>query len=133
MSIDKLENVASSQFVFGILFIFFLLWFLKRYSDEKELQRVADEARDKYMMDLHRTREESLQEMMLEARKDSLAREAELTGNMRKMVDQQERIGDTLKEISAGLTDLEKKLDSNVLEIWKVMAQNGAPKQGGTS
>lgn len=132
MSLGEIERIANSEVVFGLLFVIFLFWYLRKSSKEKETQRIADESRDRYMMDLHREREDTLKEMLAENRSDALSREAELSSSMRKMVDQQERIGDTLKEVSYGLTELEKKVDTNVLEIWKVMAQGGnaPPKEG---
>lgn len=150
MPIAQIKDVATSEVVFAILFIAFLVWYLKKSSDDSKAQREADQLRDKeqreanqirdkeqreadqardaYMMTLHKEREDALKLMLIEQRTDSLTREADLSLNLRRMVDQQERIGDTLKEVSGGLMDLEKKVDNNIMEIWKVMAQ-GHPQQ----
>lgn len=128
MSIKDVQEIAGSEVVFGILFILFFFWFLRKTNFEKKEQRQADIVRDKYVQDLHKEREDTLINMMSETRKDTLAREAELSINMRKMVDQQERIGDTLKDVSAGMSELENKVDTNIIEIWKVMA-GGTYKQ----
>lgn len=154
MPIEQIKEVATSEVVFAILFIFFLVFYLKKSSDDSKAQReadqirdkeqreanqirdkeqrVADQARDAYMMTLHKEREDALKHMLQEQRLDSLAREADLSVSVRRMVDQQERIGDTLKEVSGGLIELEKKVDSNIMEIWKVMAQ-GQPIQVNTT
>jgi hypothetical protein len=153
MPIEQIKDVATSEVVFAILFIAFLVWYLKKSSDDSKAQREADQLRDKdqreanqvrdkeqreadqardaYMMTLHKEREDALKHMLQEQRLDSLAREADLSVNLRRMVDQQERIGDTLKEVSGGLVELEKKVDNNIMEIWKVMAQ-GHPIQVNT-
>lgn len=128
LPVEDLQALASSEVVFGILFILFFVWFLRRNAVEKAEQRQAEIVRDQYVQGLHKEREDTLKTMMAETRLDTLARELELSTNMRKMVDQQERIGDTLKEVSGGLTELEKKVDNNALEVWKVLAQGGLPK-----
>jgi hypothetical protein len=150
MPLEQIQKIATSEVVFAILFIAFLVWYLKKSSDDSKAQREADQLRDKeqreanqlrdkeqreadqardaYMMTLHKEREDALKLMLMEQRADSLAREADLSTNVRRMVDQQERIGDTLKEVSGGLIDLEKKVDNNIMEIWKVMAQAHPPQ-----
>lgn len=145
-AMDEIQQIATSEVVFAILFITFLVFYLKKSSDDSKAQREADQLRDKeqrevnqtrdkeqresdqirdtYMMTLHKEREDALKIMLADQRNDSLSREADLSTNLRLMVDQQERIGDTLKEVSGGLLDLEKKVDTNMMEVWKAMAQS---------
>lgn len=122
MTLEQIEHIAKSEVMFAILLIAFMVWYLRRSSKEKEDMQKQAEEHERYMIDLHTKREDLLTNMLAETRADAKVREDELIANMRKMVDQQERIGDTLKEVSAGLVELEKKVDNNVLEIWRVMA-----------
>lgn len=125
MEIADIQKLAGSEVVFATLFILFLVWYLRKTNEEKADQRAADSAREQYMNELHASREKTLQSMLEQQRDDSIAREAMLGEQMSKMADQQERIGDTLKEVSGGLVELEKKVDNNVMEIWKTMAAKG--------
>lgn len=129
MTLDQMERIAGSEVVFAILFILFFVWFLKRYNHENKLQReeareqrALDIARDRESVRIHKEREDALTSMLEKQRIDGLAREAELVKHLSKTVEQQENISITLQEVSTGLSELEKKVDTNILEIWRAMA-----------
>lgn len=124
-------KLANSEVVFAILFIGFL-WLAVQYVKRVlEDNRMQENERETYIMELHKQREDDLKQMLREQREESVAREDKLFTNLEELTHKQGEISETLKDVRTGLSTLEHKMERNITELWKELSKKQS--KGGDS
>lgn len=104
------EQIASSQYVWAILFIVGIF--------------VAYKATKNYLVDIKQenaAREEEIKELYKEHRLEAKERERDLMNHLEKSNESQERTAQTLERIEKNLNHLEVKVDKGFNDVWSVI------------
>lgn len=130
MSLKDVMTVASSEYVFAVLFIGFLWIAIKQVQGTMTRERESSNDREKYIFVMHDKQLAELKdnmlhernnshEMLIEQRHSFDKRESELVKHLNKNTDQLSNIADTLKDVQRNLGKLEDRMEDNFMEVWK--------------
>jgi septal ring factor EnvC (AmiA/AmiB activator) len=108
MGVKDAQMIASSEYVFAILFIL-CLFIVGRWAFN-----FVKEVRDE-----NTGRENKIFEMYDKQLEGSTKREEELMKNLNKNTEQLGNIADTLTDVQKNLSKLETKVDGDLKEVWK--------------
>lgn len=130
MNVKDIITIASSEYVFAILFIGFLWLVVQHVRGILVEQRESSKEREQYIFKMHEQQMTELKENMLHERNSSHElmveqrqsfdmREQELLKHLNKNTDQLTSVADTLKDIQRNLSKLEDRVEDNFMEVWK--------------
>lgn len=118
MDFGVLNEIATSQVIFSLLFIALLWfggrWFMQNFKEEKAESR----QREEYIFELHKKQLEDMKETQ-KLQQDSFdKREEKLMSVLDKNTEQLENVANTLTEVQRNLGKFESRADKNFKEIW---------------
>jgi flagellar motility protein MotE (MotC chaperone) len=126
LDFKAVTGIASSEFVFAILFIASLVFAVRMFKDYIEKNRQETTEREQYIQEMHNKQMDELKDQLKLQRDDSQKREQELmrhlgknTEQLSKNVEQMQGIAETIKHIQLNLSKLEDRVEDNFLEVWK--------------
>lgn len=140
MGVKEIIAIASSEYVFAILFIGFLWIAVKQVQATMTRERESSAEREKYIFSMQEKQLAELKENMLHERNSSYEiiseqrqsfekREGELVKHLNKNTEQLSNIADTLKDVQRNLGKLEDRMEDNFMEVWKELGSKIDKKQ----
>lgn len=130
MSLKDIITVASSEYVFAVLFIAFLYVAIKQVQNTMKQERESSRERETYIFSMHEKQLDEVKsnmlyergnshKLLLEQRQSFDSRETKLMDHLSKNTDQLGNIAVTLKDIQRNLSKLEDRMEDNFMEVWK--------------
>lgn len=113
------ESVASSQFVFAILFIvttfFTMRWFVN-FINETRKEAIEREA---HITNIHNIRDQEHRELLAYIRQESAQREQLLFKQLAETIDQQQHMVDAMQALEQSMRRLEANIAISLDDLWE--------------
>ncbi|AMA71540.1 hypothetical protein P4S93_17900 [Aneurinibacillus thermoaerophilus] len=108
------QQIAQSQYVFSILFIFLFFSVIGASVWLFNNLRKENEEREKKIMEMHEKREKELLQTNLEYKLESKEREQKLMEHLERTTEAQKEMSQTMEKVQQGLSTLE----TNIKDVW---------------
>ncbi|MED0738999.1 hypothetical protein [Aneurinibacillus thermoaerophilus] len=108
------QQIAQSQYVFSILFIFLFFSVIGACVWLFNNLRKENGEREKKIMEMHEKREKELLQTNLEYKLESKEREQKLMEHLERTTEAQKEMSQTMEKVQQGLSTLE----TNIKDVW---------------